>query len=72
LLQADLLELKANPDGARHVIESGSNRAVDPPFWSGKETLRVGDVMIAGLTGQVRALISERGPGKRSRTIGGG
>jgi translation initiation factor IF-2 len=65
LLQADLLELKANPD--RHakgnVIESG----VEPGGPTAtvlvrKGTLRVGDIIICGeFYGRVRALISEEG-----------
>ena len=65
LLQADLLELKANPD--RHakgnVIESG----IEPGGPTAtvlvrKGTLRVGDVVICGeFYGKVRALINEEG-----------
>ncbi|MSU57670.1 MAG: translation initiation factor IF-2 [Pedosphaera sp.] len=65
LLQADLLELKANPD--RHakgnVIESG----IEPggPMATvlvRKGTLRIGDVIICGeFYGKTRALINEEG-----------
>ncbi|MGD1088308.1 MAG: translation initiation factor IF-2 [Verrucomicrobiota bacterium] len=65
LLQADLLELKANPN--RHakgnVIESG----VEPGGPTAtvlvrKGTLRVGDIIICGeFYGRVRALINEEG-----------
>jgi translation initiation factor IF-2 len=65
LLQADLLELKANPD--RHakgnVIESG----VEPGGPTAtvlvrKGTLRVGDIILCGeFYGRVRALINEEG-----------
>jgi translation initiation factor IF-2 len=65
LLQADLLELKANPDRAAkgNVIESG----VEPGGPTAtvlvrKGTLHVGDVMLCGeFYGKVRALINEEG-----------
>jgi translation initiation factor IF-2 len=65
LLQADLLELKANPDrkAKGNVIESG----LEPggPIATvlvRKGTLRIGDVVICGAYwGKVRALISEEG-----------
>jgi translation initiation factor IF-2 len=65
LLQADLLELKANPDrkAKGNVIESG----LEPggPIATvlvRKGTLRVGDVVVCGAYwGKVRALISEEG-----------
>jgi translation initiation factor IF-2 len=65
VLQADLLELKANPDRAAkgNVIESG----LEPggPIATvlvRKGTLRVGDVIICGEHfGKARALISEEG-----------
>jgi translation initiation factor IF-2 len=65
LLQADLLELKANPD--RHakgnVIESGLEPGgPTATVLVRKGTLRVGDVVICGAYwGKVRALISEEG-----------
>jgi translation initiation factor IF-2 len=65
LLQAELLELKANPD--RHakgnIIESG----VEPGGPTAtvlvrKGTLRIGDIILCGeFYGRVRALISEEG-----------
>ena len=65
LLQADLLELKANPDrmAKGNVIESG----IEPggPIATvlvRKGTLRVGDVMLCGrFYGKARALINEEG-----------
>ena len=65
LLQADLLELKANPDrnAKGNVIESG----IEPggPMATvlvRKGTLRVGDVIICGQNyGKARALINEEG-----------
>ena len=65
LLQADLLELKANPDrrAKGNVIESG----VEPGGPTAtvlvrKGTLRVGDIMLCGeFYGRVRALINEEG-----------
>jgi translation initiation factor IF-2 len=65
LLQADLLELKANP--ARHakgnVIESGLEPGgPTATVLVRKGTLRIGDVVICGAYwGKVRALISEEG-----------
>ena len=65
LLQADLLELKANPN--RHakgnVIESGLEPGgPTATVLVRKGTLRIGDVMICGAHwGKVRALISEEG-----------
>jgi len=72
LLQADLLELKANPDrrAKGNVIESG----LEPggPMATvlvRKGTLRVSDVIICGpFYGRVRALINEEG--KRQKQAG--
>ena len=72
VLQADLLELKANPDRAAkgNVIESG----LEPggPIVTvlvRKGTLRVGDVIVCGEHfGKARALISEEG--KRQKEAG--
>jgi translation initiation factor IF-2 len=65
LLQADLLELKANPDrrAKGNVIESGlSPGGPTATVLVRKGTLRVGDVIICGpFWGRVRALISEEG-----------
>ncbi|HEY1662019.1 MAG TPA: translation initiation factor IF-2 [Verrucomicrobiae bacterium] len=65
LLQADLLELKANPDrrSKGNVIESG----VEPGGPTAtvlvrKGTLRLGDIILCGeFYGRVRALINEEG-----------
>jgi translation initiation factor IF-2 len=65
LLQADLLELKANPDrrAKGNVIESGLEPGgPTATVLVRKGTLRVGDVVICGpFWGKVRALISEEG-----------
>ena len=72
LLQADLLELKANPD--RHakgnVIESGLEPGgPTATVLVRKGTLRIGQVVICGqYWGKVRALISEEG--KRQKEAG--
>ncbi len=72
ILQAELLELKANPDrrARGNIIESG----LDPGGPTAtvlvrKGTLRVGDVIICGqYWGKVRALINEEG--KRLKEAG--
>jgi translation initiation factor IF-2 len=65
LLQADLLELKANPNrrAKGNVIESGlSAGGPTATLLVRKGTLRVGDVVICGQHwGKVRALINEEG-----------
>ena len=65
LLQADLLELKANPDrrAKGNVIESGLEPGgPTATVLVRKGTLRVGEVIICGpFWGKVRALISEEG-----------
>jgi translation initiation factor IF-2 len=65
LLQADLLELKANPNrrAKGNVIESGlSAGGPTATLLVRKGTLRVGDVVICGQNwGKVRALINEEG-----------
>jgi translation initiation factor IF-2 len=65
LLQADLLELKANPDrrAKGNVIESGLEPGgPTATVLVRKGTLRVGDVVICGqFWGKVRALINEEG-----------
>jgi translation initiation factor IF-2 len=65
LLQADLLELKANPNrrAKGNVIESGLEPGgPTATVLVRKGTLRVGDVMICGqYYGRVRALINEEG-----------
>jgi len=65
LLQADLLELKANPDrnAKGNVIESGvSPGGPTATVLVRKGTLHLGDVVICGeFYGKVRALINEEG-----------
>ncbi len=65
LLQADLLELKANPDRAAkgNVIESGLEPGgPTATVLVRKGTLRVGDAVICGhFWGKARALINEEG-----------
>jgi len=65
LLQADLLELKANPNrnAKGNVIESGvSPGGPTATVLVRKGTLRLGDVVICGeFYGKVRALINEEG-----------
>jgi translation initiation factor IF-2 len=72
LLQADLLELKANPNrrAKGNVIESGlAPGGPTATVLVRKGTLRVGDVVICGqYWGKVRALISEEG--KRLKEAG--
>ena len=72
LLQADLLELKANPhrNAKGNVIESGLEPGgPTATVLVRKGTLRVGDVIICGqYHGRVRALISEEG--KRLKEAG--
>ncbi|MCU0771868.1 MAG: translation initiation factor IF-2 [Verrucomicrobia bacterium] len=70
LLQADLLELKANPNrrAMGNVIESGLEPGgPTATVLVRKGTLKVGDVMICGhFYGRVRALISEEGTRMKS------
>ncbi len=66
LLQAELLELKANPERAAEgaVIEARLERGRGPvaTVLVQRGTLRVGDIFVAGSEwGRVRALIDERG-----------
>jgi translation initiation factor IF-2 len=66
LLEADLLELKANPDkrAVGSVIESSldKGRGYLATVLIESGTLRVGDVMLAGCyTGRVKAMFNERG-----------
>src|SRR6202008_5121621 len=65
LLQADLLELKANPNrrAKGNVIESGlAPGGPTATVLVRKGTLRVGDIVICGeFYGRVRALINEEG-----------
>ncbi|MBM3845338.1 MAG: translation initiation factor IF-2 [Verrucomicrobia bacterium] len=72
LFQADLLELKANPDrlAKGNVIESGLEQGgPTATVLVRKGTLRVGDAVICGqFWGRVRALINEEG--KRLKEAG--
>src|SRR5512143_1230628 len=72
LLQADLLEMKANPNrrAKGNVIESGLEPGgPTATVLVRKGTLHVGDVMICGpYYGKVRALINEEG--KRQKEAG--
>lgn len=66
LLQAEVLELKANPDAPAHgvVIEAKLDRGRGPvaTVLVQRGTLRVGDAVVAGTShGRVRALIDPRG-----------
>lgn len=66
LLQAEVLELKANPDAPAHgvVIEAKLDRGRGPvaTVLVQRGTLRVGDAVVAGTShGRVRALIDPKG-----------
>src|SRR5207253_11457997 len=66
LLEADILDLKANPDrAARGVIveaEVDKGRGIQATVLVQKGTLRLGDPFIAGVySGRVRAMFDERG-----------
>jgi translation initiation factor IF-2 len=66
LLEADILELKANPDRmARGVIveaEVDKGRGIQATVLVQKGTLKMGDPFIAGVySGKVRAMFDERG-----------
>ena len=75
-LQAEILELKANPDRAAEgtVIEAKLDKGRGPlaTVLVERGTLRVGDVFVAGASsGKVRALIDDHGtPGEGSRSVG--
>ncbi len=65
-LQAELLELKANPDRAAEgtVIEAKLDKGRGPvaTILVGRGTLRVGDVFVVGAeSGKVRALVDDKG-----------
>lgn len=75
LLQAELLELKANPDRAAHgaVIEAKLDVGKGPvvTVLVQRGTLRVGDDFLVGIhDGRVRAMLDERG--KQVREVGPG
>ncbi|MCL4079600.1 translation initiation factor IF-2 [Coriobacteriia bacterium Es71-Z0120] len=66
LLQAEVLELKANPDAPAHgvVIEAKLDRGRGPvaTVLVQRGTLRVGDAVVAGTShGRVRALVDPKG-----------
>ena len=66
LLQADVLELKANPDAlaSGFVIESNLDKGRGPvaTVLVQRGTLKTGDVLVAGTSyGRVRALVNPRG-----------
>jgi translation initiation factor IF-2 len=66
LLQAEIMELKANPNKPAHgvIIESRLDRGRGPVATVLVEsgTLKIGDIFISGSTfGKVRALINDRG-----------
>ena len=66
LLQADVLELKANPDAlaSGYVIEANLDKGRGPvaTMLINRGTLHTGDVVVAGTSyGKVRALINPRG-----------
>ncbi len=82
LVQAEILELKANPDreGQGFVIESKLEKGRGPvaTVLVQNGTLRVGDIFVAGATtGKVRAMIDDKGqnistaaPGQPVEVIG--
>ena len=66
LLQAEILDLKANPDRAAEgiIVEAKLDRGRGPvgTVLIERGTLRVGDIIVAGTEwGRVRALINDRG-----------
>ena len=77
-LQAEILELKANPDrnAEATVIEAKLDKGRGPlaTVLVQRGTLRVGDVFVAGASsGKVRALVDDQGPpGEGSRSLDAG
>lgn len=66
LLQADVLELKANPDtfASGYIIEAKLDRGRGPvaTVLVNRGTLRVGDSLVAGMSyGRVRAMLDQHG-----------
>ncbi len=66
LLQAELLELKANPDRAAEgtVIEAQLDKGRGPvaTILVGRGTLKVGDIFVVGeFSGKVRAMVNDKG-----------
>lgn len=75
MLQAEILELKANPDREAHgaVIESKmeKGRGSVSTVLIQKGTLRIGDVFVAGAEyGKVRAIINDHGKNIQTATPG--
>jgi len=75
LLQAEVLELKANPDrsGAGVVVEArlDQGKGVVTTILVQKGTLRVGDLVVAGPAyGRVRTLIDDKGQNIKEATPG--
>ncbi len=69
LLQADVLELKANPDtfASGYIIEGKLDRGRGPvaTVLVNRGTLRVGDAIVAGMShGRVRAMLDQHGEHK--------
>ena len=74
LLQAEVLDLKANPDRAAAgiVVEAqlDSGRGPVATVLVQRGTLRLGDIFVAGSAwGRVRALIDDKGETDRSRPV---
>ena len=66
LLEADMLELKANPDLPAHgtIIEAKLDKGRGPvaTVLVDRRTLHIGDSILAGTTyGKVRAMVNDRG-----------
>ncbi len=73
LLQADVLELKANPDtfASGYIIEAKLDRGRGPvaTVLVNRGTLHVGDALVAGMSfGRVRAMIDQHGDQKDAAT----
>ena len=73
ILQAEILELKANPNRLAQgvVLESkiDKGRGVMASFLVQKGTLKIGDMLIAGRSyGKIRALIDDKGKSIKSAT----
>ncbi len=73
LLQADVLELKANPDtfASGYIIEGKLDRGRGPvaTVLVNRGTLHVGDAIVAGMShGRVRAMLDQHGDNKAEAT----
>lgn len=69
LLQAEVLELKANPDtfASGHILEAKLDRGRGPvaTVLVNRGTLHVGDTLVAGMSyGRVRAMLDQHGKNK--------